>query len=56
VGVLTGSSQRALARAAGLSVTLPLLVPTEAVVTTRRTGWEPPLALALNPEQIRPAP
>ena len=46
----------ALARAATLRATLPLVVQTEAVVFSRRLAWDPPLNMALSPEDIRPAP
>jgi peptide/nickel transport system substrate-binding protein len=46
----------AVARVAGLRAALPLLVQTEAVVLSRRLAWDPPLNMALSPEDIRPAP
>jgi peptide/nickel transport system substrate-binding protein len=46
----------AVARAAELRVALPLLVQTEAVVLSRRLAWDPPLNMAVVPEDFRPAP
>jgi len=46
----------AVARAAELRAALPLVVQTEAVVLSRRLAWDPPLNMAIVPEDIRPAP
>ncbi len=46
----------AVARVAELRAALPLVVQTEAVVLSRRLAWDPPLNMALSPEDIRPAP
>jgi peptide/nickel transport system substrate-binding protein len=46
----------AVARVAELRVALPLLVQTEAVVLSRRLAWDPPLTMAISPEDLRPAP
>jgi peptide/nickel transport system substrate-binding protein len=46
----------AVARAAELRVALPLVVQTEAVVLSRRLAWDPPLNMAIVPEDFRPAP
>jgi peptide/nickel transport system substrate-binding protein len=46
----------AVARAAELRTALPLVVQTEAVVLSRRLGWDAPLNMAIVPEDIRPAP
>jgi len=46
----------AVARAAELRVALPLVVQTEAVVLSRRLAWDPPLNMAVVPEEFRPAP
>ena len=48
--------QVALARVTRMRVALPLLVQTEGVVLSRRIAWDPPLNLALRPDQMRPAP
>ena len=48
--------QLAVARAAELRAALPLVVQTEAVVLTRRLAWDPPLNMAIVPEDFRPAP
>jgi peptide/nickel transport system substrate-binding protein len=48
--------RRAMARAAELRAALPLVVQTEAVVLSRRLDWDPPLNMALSPEDLRPAP
>jgi peptide/nickel transport system substrate-binding protein len=45
----------AVTRAAELRATLPLVVQTEAVALSRRLSWDPPLNMALNPEELRPA-
>jgi peptide/nickel transport system substrate-binding protein len=45
----------AVARVAGLRAALPLVVQTEAVVLSRRLDWDPPLNMALAPEDLRPA-
>ena len=46
----------AVARVAELRAALPLLVQTEAVVLSRRLAWDPPLNMALSPEDVRRAP
>jgi peptide/nickel transport system substrate-binding protein len=46
----------AVARAAELRAALPLVIQTEAVVLSRRLAWDPPLNMALSPEDLRPAP
>jgi peptide/nickel transport system substrate-binding protein len=46
----------AMDRAAELRSALPLVVQTEAVVLSRRLAWDPPLNMAIRPEDIRPAP
>ena len=46
----------AVARVAELRAALPLVVQTEAVVLSRRLLWDPPLNMALSPEEIRPVP
>ena len=50
------SLRRAVARAAGLRAALPLVVQAETVVLSRRLAWDPPLNMALSPEDLRPAP
>ncbi|HEX9186200.1 MAG TPA: ABC transporter substrate-binding protein [Vicinamibacteria bacterium] len=47
--------RRAVARAAELRAALPLVVQQEAVVLSRRFAWDPPLNMALSPEDLRPA-
>lgn len=46
----------AVARAAELRAALPLVVQQETVVLSRRIAWDPPLTMALSPEDLRPAP
>jgi peptide/nickel transport system substrate-binding protein len=46
----------AVARVAELRAALPLLVQTEAVVLSGRLAWDPPLTMAIAPEDLRPAP
>lgn len=48
--------QAALARLADLRVLLPLVVPEDAFLLSRRIQWDPPLTFALRPEEIRLAP
>jgi len=46
--------RQAVARVARLRVVLPLVIQTDAVLLSRRVGWDAPFNLALRPEQMRP--
>ncbi len=49
------SIRRALGRLAALRAYLPLVVPNDAVLVSKRITWEPPLDLGLRPADMSPA-
>lgn len=51
-GTRTRRLQAALARLAELRVLLPLVVPEDAFLLSRRIRWDPPLTFALRPEEM----
>ena len=48
------SIRRAMDRVAALRAYLPLVVPNDAVLVSRRIAWEPPLDLGLRPADMSP--
>ena len=51
----TARLRAAVAHLARLRVVLPLVVPREAVVHSRRVAWDPPVSRVPRPETLRPA-
>jgi peptide/nickel transport system substrate-binding protein len=51
----TRSLQDALQRLSELDVYVPLAIPDEIMLVSRRIAWEPPLNFALRPADMRPA-
>lgn len=51
----TRDLQDALQRLSELNVYVPLVIPDEVMVVSRRIAWDPPLDFALRPSDMRPA-
>lgn len=53
-GARRSGLKRALGRLAALRAYLPLVVPNDAVLVSRRVAWDPPLDFRLRPADMRP--